>query len=92
MFSSDDELLDTDEVRQQEDWLKYNQLLNENDDKADVRDGIAETKGKRMRASGEDLSKLRMAPREQNTKIFRMLKDMRSYLDKEFKRKEAARV
>lgn len=67
-------------------------MLNENDDKADIRDGIAETKGKRMRTSGEDLSKLRMAPREQNTKIYRMLKDMRSYLNRESQRKEAARV
>ena len=45
--------------------LRKNQRLNEIDDKADLRDGITQTKGKIMRSSGEDLSKLKLAPREQ---------------------------
>ena len=66
--------------------------MNEHEDKADARDGIADTKGKVMRTTGEDMSSLKMVPREQNTKIFRMLKDMRSYISREDERKEAIRV
>ena len=66
---------------------RLNWHLNELDDKADVRDGIAQTKGKIMRASGEDISRLVMKPREQQTKIARMLRDMRFYLERERERK-----
>ena len=51
--------------------------MNENDDKADVRDGIAETKGVLNRLNtGYGLS-LKMVPREQNTKVYKMLKQLR---------------
>ena len=39
--------------------------MNEQEDKADARDGIAQTKGKVMRTTGEDMSNLKMVPREQ---------------------------
>ena len=66
--------------------------MNEHEDKADMRDGIAETKGRLMRTTGEDMSNLKMVPREHNTKIYRMLKDMRSYISREDERKEAIRM
>ena len=75
-----------------DEFYRRNQQMNEQEDKADARDGIAQTKGKMMRTTGEDMSQLKMVPREQNTKIFRMLKDMRSYIDREDERKEAIRV
>ena len=53
-MTSDGDFLDSEQRREEEEWLRQNQILNENDDKADVRDGIAETKGKVLRASGED--------------------------------------
>lgn len=37
------------------------------------------------------MAQLKMVPREHNTKIFRMLKDMRSYIIREDERKEAMR-
>jgi len=45
-----------------------------------------------MRASGEDLSKLKMLPKEQDTKLNRMLKDMKSYLDGEKERRAKMRA
>ena len=38
------------------------------------------------------MSNLKMVPREHQTKIFRMLKDMRSYITKEDERREAIRM
>lgn len=45
-----------------------------------------------MKASGEDLSRLKLAPREQTTKISRMLKDMRGFLDRESERRATIRA
>ena len=50
---------------------------NDNDDKADVRDGIAETKGIKRKINNDYGSKLKLVPREENTKVFKMLKEMR---------------
>ena len=66
--------------------------MNEHEDKADVRDGITDTKGKIMRTTGEDMSSLKMVPRDQNTKIYKMLKDMRSHITREDQRKEAMKA
>ena len=71
--------------------LHRNQQLNENDDRADIRDGIAETKGRKLRVSGLR-GRTKLVPREHNTKIFRMLKDMRSYMSRENERKEAVAI
>ena len=50
---------------------------NDNDDKADVRDGIAESKGIKRKINNDYGSKLKLVPHEENTKVFKMLKEMR---------------
>ena len=58
-------------------------MKNENDDKADVRDGIAETKGVKHRLNTGYGLGLKMVPREQNTKVYKMLKELRSFMQQE---------
>lgn len=55
-------------------WMKQISKKNELDDQADVRDGIAETKGKAKQVNGDYRASLRLVPHEQNTKVYKMLK------------------
>ena len=48
--------------------------LNNHDDRADVRDCIAETKGKIHKVNEDYRTLLRLVPYEQNTKVYKMLK------------------
>ena len=63
-------------------------MLNDNDDKADVRDEIAETKGIKRKVNEDYRTKLRLVPREQNTKIYKMLKQLRGFMQREKSLKE----
>ena len=62
-------------------------MKNENDDKADVRDGIAETKGMKRELNKDYRSVLKLVPRDQNTKVFKMLKQQRKFNQREEKMK-----
>jgi hypothetical protein len=86
MIWSEDEKTDEEQRYKTEQFFRRNQQLNENDDRADIRDGIAETKGKKLRVNMVH-SRRKQMPKEHNTKIFRMLKDMRSYMSRENERK-----
>lgn len=55
-------------------WVRNVAIMNEQDDKADVREGIAETKGLKRKINEDYRAMLRLVPREQNTKVFKMLK------------------
>ena len=48
--------------------------MNEQDDKADTREGIAETKGLKRKINEDYRAILKLVPRQQNTKVFKMLK------------------
>ena len=69
------------ERRAEEEFIRQNQKLNEDDEEAEVRDGIAETKGKLMKTTSIDRKALRLVPREQNSVTYKKLKGMKSYLD-----------
>ena len=71
---------------------RLNQLLNDLDDKADIRDGIAELKGKLLRTSGEDVNMNKLGSHEKQTKISRILNEMRTYLDREKERRAKLRI
>ena len=58
-------------------------MLNDNDDKADVRDGIAETKGAIRKINNDYGAKLKLVPKEENTKVFKMLKEHRVKIEVE---------
>ena len=51
MIWSEDEKTDEEQRYKTEQFFRRNQQLNENDDRADIRDGIAETKGKKLRVN-----------------------------------------
>lgn len=90
MFSSDHSVDNLGRQKQRK-WLNENRKLNENDDKADRLDGIAETKGQVNHTSGSDINRLKIKAesREKQVKLNRMLQDMRGYIERENKRKEA---
>mmetsp|Transcript_24573 Transcript_24573/g.32915 ORF Transcript_24573/g.32915 Transcript_24573/m.32915 type:complete len:94 (+) Transcript_24573:592-873(+) len=73
-------------------------LANDLDDKADVRDGIADSKGKLRNINDEYRAFLKLVPHEQNTKVYKMLKQLRTYmhrqreLRREIKEKNAKEV
>ena len=60
-----------------------------------MRDGIAATKGRVLRASGKDeikaLAAATMSGKERNTKLNRMMRDMRVTLNREDEKKEEMR-
>ena len=71
------------ERRELENWMRNVALMNDNDDKADIRDGIAETKGVRHRINTGYGNGLKMVSREENTKVFKMLKQLRGFMKRE---------
>lgn len=63
-------------------WRRNITVMNDMDDKADVREGIAETKGVRRLANEEFKASLGIVPFEQNTKVYKMLKQQRDFMKK----------
>ena len=57
-------LMDKKERHELDLWLRKIMMLNEHDDKADVRDGIAETKGNMRRVNDDFRARLRLVPHE----------------------------
>ena len=52
LLLDEEDFQNEEERKKAEKWHREIQKLNENDDRADVRDGIAETKGVKMQALG----------------------------------------
>lgn len=71
-------------------WHRNITVMNEMDDKADVREGISETKGVRRSANEEFKASLQLVPFEQNTKVYKMLKQQRDFMkqQKELKKQK----
>ena len=87
----DPDALEAKKQRQEQEDMKQIELMNKHEDWADERDGVAQTKGKLMKTTGEDKNRITMTPKEQRTKIQGKLKDMRCFVQNEQERQEAIR-
>ena len=79
-----DETIDSQERNE----LHMNQILNERDDKAEVREGISNTKGKLICVQ-KDHATREFVPIDQKTKIYQMMRGMRSQMKADKERKKA---
>ena len=61
------------ERKEQLNFMRAVKIANENDEKADVRDGIKASKGKLHKCFEFNSRKLQFIHREQNTKVYKML-------------------
>ena len=56
-------------------------MQNELDDKADMKDGLTQTKGKKRNAAGDYNQNLKIVPRAHNTKLYKMLEQLKDILE-----------
>ena len=64
---------DQKERKEQLNFMRAVKIANENDEKADLRDGIKESKGKLHKCFEFNSQKLQLIHRNQNTKVYKML-------------------